>query len=138
MIRTTSAAHVLTGQMRPSGVRCCVIVASFSPFFWFSNVMATHSASCGGGHVDECGMACMKPASFLSKNLTFSIVSSFVRFVSPPMVVEYSHDRMAKNRAPTISWPMASFCFVLTSAATAFQTTRGRHAWCWVGGSTLV
>ena len=100
--------------------------------------MATQFASCGGGLVDECEMACMRPVAFLSKNRMFSTVRSLVRFCSAPLVVENSQERMAKKRAPTMSCPMASFCFVLSSAAIAFHTTKGKHAWCCVGGSLLV
>ena len=136
-MRITRAAQGVTGHSWDP-VLCCVMVASFSPFFWSWNVMDTQCAVkrvCGG---DEWGMRRRKPVADLLKKRMSQMRSSFVFLNSALSVVEYSQERMAKKRAPRRSCPMAMWRRVVLSAWMVFQTVRGRHAWCFVGGSVFL
>lgn len=96
-ILVTSEPHTFTGQMDESFDLCMLIVLFFSPFFWERKVMDTMSASSSIGSlwVIICDSL---------KNLMSPIVISFVLFDSVGLVVlEYSHDRIAKKKAPIIS-----------------------------------
>ena len=127
-MRQIKAAHDRTGHRRLAVVLCWVIVASFSPFFWLSKVMETQPAAVSLSRPSAVVTLWSRPSmDVLKKRILFS-VSSFVRFVSACSVVENSHERIAKNRAPTISSPKAMFLGVLLSSWIALQTFRGRHA----------
>jgi hypothetical protein len=59
-IRLMIRAHARTGhRILLFEVLCWVMHASFSPFFWFSNVMETHSADSNWVSDSECGMVIM-------------------------------------------------------------------------------
>ena len=78
----------------------------------------------------------MNPFWSLLKNLMFLSRRSLVFFSSCLLVVLYSQDLIAKKRAPDSSWPIAVLRGFDLSAAIVFHTTRGRQAWCFVGGSS--
>ena len=61
-------------------------------------------------------------------------------FLAPSLVVvlEYSHDRMVKKRAPVISVLCAVARGDEVSFSTACQTVSGRQAWWLVAGSLSV
>ena len=116
--------------------RCWVIVAIFSPFFWETNVMDTQSAVRSCVNVSVCLISVDVPSPKPLKNRTCSIVMIFV-FLRPSavLVLEYSHDRMAKKRAPVVSVDSASrrgFSVVMMKRR---QKASGRHAWLFLGGS---
>ena len=50
----------------------------------------------------------MKPSLSLLKKRRFFRRNNFVFFSACLGVDEYSHERMAKNKAPVRSWPMAT------------------------------
>lgn len=78
----------------------------------------------------------MEPACVVLKNRTFSQDIIFVFFIPSDLsVVEYSHDRMAKNMAPTRRSPRADFNGVDLSDRRVDQTDKGKHAWLRRGGS---
>ena len=128
-MRHIRAAQDRTGQMRFAVVLCCVIVASLSPFFWFSKVIDTQPAAVRIGSPSAVVTFVRSPSAEVLKNCMFSIVSSFVRLVSACSVVENSQDLIAKKRAPTMSSLNAMFFDVLLSSLIACQTLSGRHAW---------
>jgi len=64
---------------------------------------------------------------FPCKNFKFLSLNSFV-FLSP-FIVEYSHERIPKKSAPTISSPMAISFGVIRFCQILLKTRRGRHFW---------
>ena len=86
----------------------------------------------------ECGMVVMKPLASLEKKRRFLSRRSFVFFSDWLGVDEYSHERIAKKRAPVRSWPMALLRGLELSLYIDFHTLIGRQAWCLVGGSSFL
>ena len=72
-------------------------VSFCSPFFWDSKVMDTVVAS----DMDGSEWRSRRPRF---RNTMFRRHSNLVRFISDLGVSEYSHERMAKKKAPMASW----------------------------------
>ena len=113
-----------------------MIVAIFSPFFCETKVIETQSACCKRESGAECGMLIVVPSPTVLKNWTCSTVMIFVlRIPSLGFVVEYSHERMAKNNAPVVSVAIA-LCNCVSAVVMKWrQKARGRQAWLLLGGS---
>ena len=122
--------------MRFAGVLCWVIVASFWPFFWFSNVIVTQSEDCRVVRLLSCGTSWRYPSVDLLKNCMFRRQRSFVFLDSFLSVCEYLQDLIAKKRAPMMRLPIALSLMVLWLLLIAFQTISGSAAW-WFGGGLL-
>ena len=76
----------------------------------------------------ECGMVIMNPFLSRVKKRRFRSRSNLVFFSAWLGVDEYSHERMAKKRAPVRSWPMAVLRGLDESLYIDFHTIMGRHA----------
>jgi len=112
------------------------MVAIFSPFFWETNVIETHSALRRWERSDPWGISLDVPSPRSAKNRTCSIVSIFV-FLTPSvlLVVEYSQERIAKNNAPVVRVVIALARSLLLDVREYFQKANGRQAWLFRGGS---
>ena len=80
----------------------------------------------------------MNPRLSLVKKRMLRSRNSFVLFSLWLGVLVYSQERIAKKRAPTRSWPMAVLRGFALSLYMRFQTTSGKQAWCFVGGSVFL
>ena len=136
-ILLTVLAHSRTGHILPVLTLCCVIVSIFSPFFWVRNVMETQSAEWRSASGLDLSISKIAPWSPTVKNLMSAQRKVRVRRLpSPLFVVVYSHERMAKNKAPQRREPIASVSGVVLSSWILCHTESGRHAWFFEAGSS--
>ena len=140
MILWTVFAQHLTGHRRLWLERCGVMVAIFSPFFFCeTNVSETQSADRSFCKGSVCLISVAVPSPRDLKKRTCSIVIIFVYLPPPAMqVVEYSHDRRAKNSAPVVSVDIAVVRGSVESVMNLCQNARGRQAWLFLGGSLFL
>ena len=96
------------------------------------------SADANVVNLAECGMVVMNPLESRVKKRRFLSRSIFVFFSAWFGVDEYSHERMAKKRAPVRSCPIALLRGFEWSLYIAFHTIMGRQDWCLVGGSSFL
>ena len=110
-------------------VLCCVIVSIFSPFFWLTNVIETQSAVRSVGRVFLLSIISLNPVMLIRKKRMLSHWMILVfRIPSTVVVLENSHDLIAKNSAPVMSVLSAVVRGDDLSARIVRQTMRGRHA----------
>jgi hypothetical protein len=124
-MRWIIAAHVATGQSVEFDL-WRLIVWNLDLFFCASKVMETMSAEARCGSVWGISWDCLKNRMFLR-------VSSFVVVDSAGLVVLlYSHERMAKKNAPTISWEHAEarLSLLLENSWTILLMTEMGMAFC--------
>ena len=95
------------------------------------------SADANVVNLAECGMVVMNPLESCVKKRMF-LSRIFVFFSACFGVDEYSHERMAKKRAPVRSCPIALLRGFEWSLYIAFHTIMGRQDWCLVSGSSFL
>jgi hypothetical protein len=97
-MRRTILHHIFTGQRSFSSVRWWVIISFFESRFWYSKVIETVSAKCRDGCLWSIFLFPIKNQTFLrANNLVFCC----------PDTWRYSHDLIAKKKAPINSSHMA-------------------------------
>ncbi len=127
-------AHAFTGH---SGLfdLYWVTFTCLSPFFWDMKVIDTQCAECRSVSFALWGVA-DRPSDVCVRNWMFSQVSIFVlRGPSDVLVELYSHDLIAKKRAPMSRSAMALCSGDDRSLLIVSQTLIGRHCWLLVDGS---
>ena len=134
----TFAAQICTGH-RVCPDLCCVMLASFSPFFWLMKVIVTQSADFNTSSGDECAISVCIPFDCSLKKRIFSVHIIFVlRGPSLVFVDEYSHDLIAKKSAPQAKCPIASVNLDDLFLSRYSHTSIGKHCCDFRGGSVLV
>ena len=97
-MRSTSLCQMRTGHSELFDL-CIAISASLSPFFWRRNVIITESIFLFF-ILPEFGTSFHLP----KKRISLRVSKVVFRF---PFTVEYSQERIPKNKAPAVSWPIA-------------------------------
>ena len=127
----TIVANCFTGHSKLWSVAHCFIVLFFSSFFWDLNVRETLSARWSLELLWGMMLPSLKKAMFLRVSCLVCCWSWFGTF-------RYLHNLQAKNKAPMISWLIASgrsFAFFNT---TSLMTQIGRIFSCTAFGSSFV
>jgi hypothetical protein len=118
-------AHAWTGHKKGWPDRCMLMVWCFSLFFWEMNVIDTMSAE------ERSGLLCDMRDCCLKNRMLPMVRTRVVRDSDGDVVLLYSQDRIAKKKAPMMSWVQArargsleslySLCtFLMTDTGSAF------------------